>query len=199
MPRRFYRRPALRTFLFIAAAIGLLIWAVARNASWAPEGEREQLAAFGGQTDVLLRPGPCQIVRVIDAATIVVRQKDETNPEITRLFRIRLIGVKTPSADSPAMKTADAQATAALKDIAAASSGAVIELDKRRVAADGSWLAYVYSGEVYSGGTLLNAEVIRTGARMFDNYPGDNASMARRLGQAQDEARRAKRGVWSEQ
>lgn len=193
MPRRFIRRPALQTLIFVAAAIGLLVWMVARSSLRVPEGEREVTAAFGGQTQVLLRPGKCQIVRVIDPATLVVRQQDfEGGTDVSRLFRVRLLGVRTPSAADRMTENVDA-AILRLKDLAAASSEAVIELDKRRIAADGSWLAYVYCGE-----KLLNAEVIRIGALQYDNYPGDNAPIARRLGQSQDEARRTKRGVWSE-
>ena len=195
MPRRFYRRPALPTLLFFALVVGLVFWTTFRLGSRVPEGEREVAAAFGGPAEVLLRPGRCQIVRVMDAATLLVRQKDfDGQTEVSRLFRVRLLGVKTPPNVDRAAERDDDPAAHALKALARSSSEAVIDLDKRRIAADESWLAYVYCGE-----KLLNAEMIRAGAAKYDNYPGDNASIARRLRQAQDEARRAKRGVWSDQ
>jgi micrococcal nuclease len=56
------------------------------------------------------------------------------------------------------------------------------------------FLAFVWDGDV-----MLNEELVRAGlahARLGYRYSG---SMKRRLARAQDEARRAGRGIWSEQ
>jgi len=44
---------------------------------------------------------------------------------------------------------------------------------------------------------MLNEELLRAGLADVSVFPGDSESMARRMRVAAEEARRAKRGVWS--
>ncbi len=123
------------------------------------------------------RPG--EIQSILDGRTLLVQQGDSN-----RTFAVRLIGVALPESE------ADRQS--AQKQLAAlAPSGPVlVELDKRRVADDGTWLAYVYVGSV-----LLNAEILRTGTANHDVYPGDSLSIAQTLKAAQSEAKMNGRGI----
>jgi endonuclease YncB( thermonuclease family) len=100
------------------------------------------------------------------------------------LFRVRLLGVAEGDRG-----TAE-RATQALAAIAPAGP-AFLELDKRRSADDGSWLAYVYLG-----GRLLSDAVIRGGWGRYEAYSGDAMDVARLLSQAEKQARSEQRGIW---
>jgi micrococcal nuclease len=54
------------------------------------------------------------------------------------------------------------------------------------------FLAYLYVGD-----KMLNVELVRAGLARVSHYPGDSATRHRLLIKAQDEARDARRGIWS--
>jgi endonuclease YncB( thermonuclease family) len=68
----------------------------------------------------------------------------------------------------------------------------VLELDKRRSADDGSWLAHVYVGN-----RLLSDAVIRAGWARYEPHSGDSFAIARLLREAEQQARQEGRGMWA--
>jgi len=182
MARRFRRWPGIATTLIAALAC-----AAALRAWWPRDPAAETLvvsSTAGGR--VALASGACQIVRVSDGNTLLVTQQQDQSGSAAHRFHVRLLGVRLPEGST-------SQAIP-LADIArlAPPGPARIELDKRRAATDGAWLAYVYVGE-----TLVNAAILRAGDGSYEGYPADSAAIGRQLRQAQDEARRNRRGIWS--
>jgi endonuclease YncB( thermonuclease family) len=171
MARRYCRWPSLGTCLLAV----LLAWGLLRIV-W-PALSRD-LAASTRRDSLAL--GRCEVVGVVDGCTLLVKQGDDA-----REFRVRLLGVQLP--EYPAIQIA---ASAELGRLAPLGS-ALIELDKRRVAEDGTWLAYVYRE-----GTLVNAKLLQSGVATHDVYPGDSMAIGQSLKQAQAEARARRLGVW---
>jgi micrococcal nuclease len=174
MPRRFRRWPSGWTILAIAllAAAALRTWWPGHEA----QGEGGVVSAHAG-TEVALAAGQCQIVKSVNGNTLLVSQGDG------KQFRVRLLGV---TADG------DPRAPGELAKLAPPGPG-WIELDKRRAAGDGAWLAYLYVGE-----RLVNAEILRAGYGRYESYPGDSSSHGRQLREAQAAARQDKRGQWAQ-
>jgi endonuclease YncB( thermonuclease family) len=171
MPRRFRRLPGALTVLACVAGLAL-----ATAPSWRRPGDSQSdlgVSALGG-SQVALVAGPCQIIRVVDGDTVLVAQHGQQ-------FRVRLLGVV--SADNP-------QAATTLRDLTR-HAAASIELDRRRAAADGAWLAYLYSDS-----RLVNAAVVRAGWARYEPNPGDSSSHVRLLKEAEQTARRERLGIW---
>ena len=171
MARRFRQWPSVAVTLFAA-----ILSAVAVRSWW---------DSRAGTSAVSLAPGTAEILGVIDGNTLLVAQgqaglgSHATTAPVE--YRVRLLGVEVTSPQEPA-------AAAHLAAIAPPGP-ARIELDKRRIAVDGSWLAYVYVGQ-----TLVNAQLIARGQARYEAYPGDSQPIGRQLRQAQQEAARAGRG-----
>lgn len=66
-----------------------------------------------------------------------------------------------------------------------------VDLERRRLASSGESLALIYLGD-----QLINEELLRSGWARCDDRPGDSSTLQRRLHRAEQEARRARRGVW---
>jgi endonuclease YncB( thermonuclease family) len=139
-----------------------------------------------GQRDFAVEPireGPCQVVRVISGDTVVVLQ-DETRGEIT----IKLLSTQAPQEkDGKALiEEAKQFAETFLK------RGEVqLQLDNHRLDARGRYLAYVECGPAQLNEALLSAGLAR-----FYYFPGNSASMDRRLKEAEEAAQTAKLGLW---
>ena len=109
--------------------------------------------------------------------------------------RVRLQGIDTPETvrEGFAVETWGPQASQFTKDfIDRADNRVRLTFSLERKDRHDRFLAFVWDGEV-----MLNEELVRAGlahARLDYRYSG---SMKSRLARAQDEARRAGRGLWS--
>jgi micrococcal nuclease len=110
-----------------------------------------------------------------------------------REARVRLLGIDTPETVKPnaPVEPWGPEATEFTKRLTA-EGNVRLELDKRRIDRYGRSLAYVYVGD-----RLLNEELVRAGLARVSVYPGDSATIERRLRAAEAEARKAERGIWS--
>ena len=124
-----------------------------------------------------------QVARHVDGDTLL----------LTGGARVRLLGIDTPETvrpDSP-VEPFGPEASAFTKDFV--SSGQVrITLDRERIDRYGRFLAYVWVDEL-----LLNEELVREGLARVEPRARIASTMRRRLEQAQSEAQRARRGIWS--
>lgn len=173
--RRFRRRPPT------AAVLGLAIVAVvgARLAyvySFPPPDSASR---------ELLHEGPCEVVKVVNGQTLLVRQAAvpadgrEAVKSVGR--QVRLLGIET-----------DQPAAAKLLETLIADQECRLKFDKRRIDREGHMLAYVYAGQA-----LVNERLVEEGLARASDYPGDSASIAKRLYAAQSKAKAAKRGLWA--
>ncbi len=122
--------------------------------------------------------------RVVDGDTLLLA--DGT--------RVRLIGVDTPESVKPDTPVEPWGLEASAFTRAFVEGGDVrLEWDRGRQDRFGRALAYVWVGE-----RMLNEELLRAGlARATLGYPFSEEKKAR-FRRAQEEARRARRGIWSE-
>ena len=145
-----------------------------------------------------IREGSCDLVRVVDGDTIIVRQAvprgEESSLADSFQSRVRLLGTDTPEPVKPNQPVERWQKEATEFTTRFLSGGKMrLRFDKQRKDDDDRLLAYVYVDD-----RLLNEELVRAGLARVSTYPGNSLSIARRLRDAQYEARNAKRGVWSE-
>jgi endonuclease YncB( thermonuclease family) len=182
MARRYCRWPGWSVYLALtlAAVLGVRVWWPNNRAA----KPKVVAASFASRTR--LQPGRCEILQAIDGHTLLVAQEAQDPPGL-RHFRVRLLGVTLP--DEPYWKQS---AVAELSRIAPPGP-AFIECDKRRVAVDGTWLAYVHIGD-----TLVNANLLLAGVARHEAYPGDSMSIGQSLRRAQADARAHRRGAWNE-
>lgn len=200
MKRRYRRWPPASSF-----ALALIVLAILLRAGW-------NSLQFGGATDerrdsvsaeqAALVAGPCEVVRVVDGDTLIVRQPAATankggepggSGEAAQ-FRVRLLGVDTPETvkEGTPVEAWGPEATEFTRAFVRRGA-ARVELDKRRVDRFGRSLAYVYVGD-----EILNVELVRAGLARVSHYPGDSLAMLRLLRQAETEARQAEHGMWSD-
>jgi endonuclease YncB( thermonuclease family) len=133
----------------------------------------------------MLRAGRAEVVAVVDAETLLLKQPAvDGQPEF--VGEVRLLGI----AVSESLRTG--QSIAFLKKLTE-SGIANVELDKRRVDHDGRLLAYVYAGDLH-----LSEELVAAGWARVHTYPGDSMSVNRKLLAAQASAKRQRLGIWSE-
>lgn len=181
MSRRFRRRPHGSLLLLGGAAI-LLLGRVLYDRLAFDVPTTAGMAASPTLAAPLVA-GPCRILGVVDCQTLLIEQEPASHSP----RRVRLLGILPP-------KAARWQAEAGQFVQQFSTRGdARLELDKRRVDREGESLAYVYIEEV-----SLGEELVRAGLALPENYPGDNQTVARQMFRAQDEARRASRGIWSQ-
>jgi len=147
--------------------------------------------------------GEYHVVRVVDGDTIIVAPSDQLHAAEPMVFppgkeiqaRVRLMGIDTPETvkrNHPVERWGE-EATAFTEQFVA---GKIVQLrfDRRRVDQYDRFLAYVYVDQ-----RCLNEELVRAGLARVSTFPGDSASMARRLQSARDEAEAARRGIWSDE
>jgi micrococcal nuclease len=146
--------------------------------------DRSVIAATG-----FLREGNCDVVRVIDGDSIVVRQT-VTHPtngkRTTSEATIRLLGINCPEYDEPLGSEATAM-TRRLLD----QRTVTLRFDRRRLDRYERFLAYVFVDD-----QMVNAALVRAGLARAEVYPGDSQSIGRAIGKAESEARTSQRGVW---
>jgi micrococcal nuclease len=150
--------------------------------------------AWNGDSSVAptlrLDEGVYSVARVIDGDTLVVDDGSTSAGEHT----IRLMGVNTPETVKPdyPVEAWGPEASSFTRDFVA--SGRVrLQFDRERVYRYGRLLAYVWVDD-----RLLNEELVRAGLGHFEPQYRYAEPMKRRFRAAQDEARSAQRGIWSD-
>jgi Staphylococcal nuclease homologue len=154
MGRRFRRR--LPTWLGLA----LLLAGVVAFRWWTTPAERSPV----------LQAGSYRVVAIFDHGTIGVGDENTPNPKVVS---VRLLGIGQSTDEIAAHRWLETNVL---------NRSVRLEFDKRRRAADGAALAYVYLGDLF-----INAELIRNGSARYDAYPGDSTSHAKMLRQATEE------------
>lgn len=149
----------------------LIIWRA--NSAIAPAGPER------------LEEGVHEVERVVDGDTVL----------LTSGARVRLQGINTPETVKPdhSVEPWGPEASQFTKDfIKNAGNKVRLSFSLERKDRYDRFLAFAWNGEV-----MLNEELIRAGlARARRDYRYSEA-MKRRFTQAQDEAQRAGRGIWS--
>ncbi len=169
MPLRRRRRP----LPWIVVAIALLaavmrLWSGAAN-----QPPAETLAAE-----------EYRVVRVVDGDTLLLEDD----------VRVRLIGVDTPETVAPDRPVEPWGPEATEFTGQFVSGGRVrLEFDRERVDRFDRFLAYVWVGD-----RMLNEELLRAGLATAPKHYRYGDAMRRRFQKAEDEARRARIGIWSE-
>jgi micrococcal nuclease len=132
-----------------------------------------------------LTPGGYSVREIIDGDTL----------RLGNGARIRLIGVDAPEVDGPGglPEPFAGEATEFVRGLVAAAGGEVrLEFDRIRRDRFGRFLAYVYAGDWFVNEELLRQGLART--RLEFEY---SAYMKNRFREAEREAQKAKRGIWS--
>jgi len=131
-----------------------------------------------------LPEGNYRVERVVDGDTLIVAGLD----------RVRLMGINAPESVKPdhPVEPFGPEASAFTKRFLA--GGTVrLQFDRERVDQYGRALAYAWVGD-----KLLNVELIRQGLARAEMQYHYAPAMKRRFREAQDEARAARRGIWSQ-
>jgi len=126
----------------------------------------------------------CRVARVVDGDTLVLAEGNE---------RVRLQGVDTPETVKPDWPVEPwgpeaARFTRGLLE----GGGARLEFDAERRDKYGRLLAYVWVGD-----RMLNEELLRAGLARATLQYSFSPAMKERFRRAEDEARAARRGIWS--
>ncbi len=169
--QRAYRRSYHALWLWLAVAL-VVLWRIYA----APQGQPGP--------DVL-EEGVHAVQRVVDGDTLL----------LTSGARVRLQGIDTPETvmeDQP-VEAWGPEASQFTKEFIADAGGRVrLTFSLERRDRHDRFLAFAWNGD-----TMLNEELVRAGlaeARLDYRY---SATMKRRLAAAQEEAKRAGRGIWS--
>jgi micrococcal nuclease len=135
--------------------------------------------------------------RVVDGDTIIVLysrpDQDVAGGGAPERIRVRLIGIDAPElerSDHPG-EPYGPEAAEFARDFLAGKK-ALLRFDRRKLDQYERVLAYVFVDDV-----MLNEEIVREGLAYARHYSGDDASMARRIRKAAQEAERAGRCLWS--
>ena len=181
-PSRRYRRRSWGTLLLFGI---LSLLAVRRGC--------ESFSPDRPSTPETLAEGVYEVVRVVDGDTIIVRTPGASRFDGAPQARVRLLGIDAPESVKPdhPVEPWGPEASEFTREFL--SGGEVeLRLDRRRKDRYDRFLAYVYAEE-----RLLNEELVRAGLARASPYPGDSPQIARRLEEAEEEAKRAKVGMWS--
>jgi micrococcal nuclease len=131
----------------------------------------------------LLPEGVYDVERVVDGDTLL----------LTNGARVRLQGIDAPESVKPEhpVEPWGPEASAFAKELLA--EGKVrLQFDRQRKDQHGRFLAYVWSGD-----RMLNEALVRAGLARFEAGYRYSQTMKRRLRRAEDEAKAARRGIWS--
>ena len=188
MSRRFRRRPPVA--VITAVVLGLIVAGRACYEFFPREGPV--------RLDEPPAEGHYEVVRVVDGDTLIIlypssaRRGGAADSDAEKV-RVRLIGIDAPESVKPDHPVEPFGPEAAEFAREFVSQGpARLRFDRRKLDKYGRLLAYVYVGDV-----MLNEELVRRGLARAVHYPGDSESLARRIRAAEQEARAARRGIWS--
>jgi micrococcal nuclease len=165
--------------------VALLVGLYLSRDRWRPLRPSLADPAAAAEADGSARTGPYEVLRVVDGDTLHVRIPGSPTPD----ERVRLLRVNTPERGQPGYE----RATACL---IALTAGKRVELEWERSGVAerdeyGRLLAYVRAD-----GVLVNEELVRQGfSRFFTKYGGGR--LADRFRAAEEEARSARRGLWT--
>lgn len=170
MARRYRRRWSYSApALLVVALLAMLRYFLAEPAAPAP---------------VNLPEGNYRVERVVDGDTLIVAGLD----------RVRLMGVNAPESVKPdhPVEPFGPEASAFTKRFLA--GGLVrLQFDRERVDQYGRTLAFAWVGD-----KLLNEELVRQGLARAEMQYHYAPAMKRRFREAEDEAKAAQRGIWSQ-
>lgn len=173
-----YRRSYWRE---LAAGIGVALLALLRW--WS--GDWLEVPGAGGRQSTGLSPGIYRVERVVDGDTLLIDGRR----------RVRLQGVNSPETVKPdfPVEPWGPEASEFTKQFVQDAGGTMrFEIDGESVDQHGRFLAFAWNGE-----RLLNEELVRAGlARATLGYDF-SPRKKERLRKAQQEAKRAKRGIWA--
>ena len=179
--RRRHRRPPL--WMTVLVAVVLLIAYRLVPPSGEPVSTSPGDAAPLADGEVLAA-GAYRVERVVDGDTLLLENG----------ARVRLLGVDTPETvkENHPVEPWGPEASEFTKDFL--NSRIVrLEFDRERLDRFGRYLAYVYVDR-----KMLNEELIRAGLSPAKLHYAFSDRMKRRFRLAQDEARDAERGIWSD-
>ena len=168
LPRR---RPGRTFVLLLLATLVLVRWWQSRDDPPPPE---------------TLPEGTYAVRRVVDGDTLLLANG----------ARVRLFGADTPETVKPnhPVELFGPEATEFTRRFVAQAGGVVrLQFDRQRLDRYGRFLAYVFDGQ-----RMLNEELIRAGLATAETGFRYAASMKTRFRRAEDEARAAGRGIWSD-
>jgi micrococcal nuclease len=170
-PLRPPRGPTVALWLVVAALVAYRGWQLHQENLEAPPP--------------VLASQEYEVARAVDGDTILLANR----------ARVRLIGVDAPESVKPNHPVEPWGPEASSFTRQFVSGGRVrLEFDQERLDQYGRFLAYVWVGD-----RLLNEELVRAGlARVEFNYHYRSA-MKTRFRRAQDEARAAGLGIWSDE
>ncbi|HET6163270.1 MAG TPA: thermonuclease family protein [Planctomycetota bacterium] len=177
----FRRRRAGLGGVVVALLVGLYL----SRAQWGRRLPSFADPAAAAEAGAGARTGPYEVLRVVDGDTLHVRIPGSPTPD----ERVRLLRVNTPERGQPGYERATACLIALTAD-----RRVELEWERPGVAERdeyGRLLAYVHAG-----GVLVNEELVRQGfSRFFTKYGGGR--LADRFRAAEEEARAARRGLWT--
>jgi micrococcal nuclease len=176
---RRYRRSYWRE---LAVVLGVILLALFRW--WS--GDWNEASTGDGLQGLGLPPGIYRVERVVDGDTLLIDGNR----------RVRLQGVNSPETvkpDSPIERWGP-EASEFTKRFIAESGGQLrFEVDGETVDKHDRFLAFAWSGD-----RLLNEELVRAGLARATLYYDFSPRNKERLRKAQQEAKQARRGIWSE-
>lgn len=197
MPRPFPRRP-FRTQIAVVVALALIaLW----KWQFAPQNPPPSAAPHTGNRPTAEQPGSAEQPGRLSAGTYRIDHVvDGDTLKLTTGERVRLIGVDTPESVKPdtPVQPWGPEASAFTKRFLA--SGQVrLEFDREKHDDYGRLLAYAYAMNPATGQEeMLNEQLLRAGlARALLRHPYSKA-MKERFRIAEQQARRAKLGIWSD-
>ena len=190
MGRRFRRRPppAVVVAFFLFLLLVVRVW--------------QHVADLGREpgTAESLTEGVYRVQRIVDGDTLIVAQEvtRRTGRQLTtnrQPARVRLLGIDAPETVKPNYPVEPWGPEATRFTEAFVAGGQVrLRFDKRRKDRFDRFLAYVYVDQ-----HMLNEELVRAGLARVSYYQGDSATIALALERAEQEAKRAKRGMWADE
>ena len=185
MSRRYRRRPprSILALIFILLLVGLRIWQHVSDQSQAPTQIEAQ------------REGTYQVVRVVDGDTLIVKHDHRSADRASAgEARVRLLSIDAPESVKPnhPIEPWGIVATEFTKSFVAGRQ-VTMRFDKRRQDRFGRWLAYIYVDD-----RMLNEELVRNGLAKAKVYYADSQTVGRKLQRAEQDAKQAGRGIWSD-